>query len=264
MVQILSSHAALFYQQSQTIDDSIQVSGINKSGSPSPTSPQAQQEDTVNLSGRARPSPTSASQKNEENDASGTTSSQANANLHADSDSLTSQELQELQKLRTRDTEVRSHEQAHLTSAGQYSTGGPTFTYQTGPDGKRYAIGGEVSIDVSKENNPEATIMKMRAIRRAALAPANPSGTDRQVAAQAAMFEAQAQREKQQATAKEAPATVQAEPSGQAPTEENSQITQVPPPQTSRESSNDLPETTISVIRRQMMITTYQKISSLV
>lgn len=52
-------------------------------------------------------------------------------------------------------------------------------------------------------NNPEATIQKARTIQRAALAPANPSGQDRQVAAQAAQMEREAQRELSGKQAKE-------------------------------------------------------------
>lgn len=108
---------------------------------------------------------------------------------------LTPEEQEQVEKLKQRDAEVRRHEQAHLAAAGQHARGGPSFTYQRGPDGRSYAIGGEVSIDTSPEEDPQATINKARAIRRAALAPAEPSSTDRAVAAQASkmMIEAQQQ-----------------------------------------------------------------------
>ena len=109
--------------------------------------------------------------------------------------SLTDQELSQLRELQSRDTEVRSHEQAHLSAAGQYARGGASFTYQKGPDGNSYAIAGEVPIDLSAENDPRATIAKMRTVKRAALAPANPSSTDREVAAQATAKEARARQE---------------------------------------------------------------------
>ena len=105
------------------------------------------------------------------------------------------EELKQLQQLKRRDTEVRTHEQAHLSAAGQYARGAATFTYQKGPDGSSYAVGGEVGIDVAEENTPEATITKMRAIKRAALAPANPSAADKQIAAQASAKEALARQE---------------------------------------------------------------------
>ena len=66
------------------------------------------------------------------------------------------------------------------------------FVSNRGPDGKMYAVGGEVKIDTSRENDPEATIRKMQQVRRAALAPTPPSATDRSVAAQASQIEAQA------------------------------------------------------------------------
>ena len=101
-------------------------------------------------------------------------------------DTLTPQQEQEVAQLKSRDQEVRAHEQAHMASGGQYVRGGPTYSYQTGPDGRRYAVGGEVSIDTSPvSGNPSATIQKMETVKRAAMAPANPSGQDRQVASAA-------------------------------------------------------------------------------
>lgn len=95
--------------------------------------------------------------------------------------------------LRARDREVRDHEQAHKRVGGAYASE-PTYTYQTGPDGKRYAVGGEVRIDASPvADNPEATIQKMDIVKAAALAPAEPSSADRKVAAQADATRNQAQ-----------------------------------------------------------------------
>ncbi len=109
---------------------------------------------------------------------------------------LNEEEKKVVQELRARDQEVRAHENAHKAAAGGYATGGPTYTYQTGPDGKRYAIGGEVQIDTSEvPNDPEATIRKAQVIRRAALAPAEPSGQDQKVASQARAIENRARQE---------------------------------------------------------------------
>ncbi|MCH8129990.1 MAG: hypothetical protein IIC70_08840, partial [Acidobacteria bacterium] len=59
-------------------------------------------------------------------------------------------------------------------AAGSNASGGPTFEFTTGPDGKRYAVGGEVQIDTSAvDGDPQATIQKMQQVRRAALAPAS-------------------------------------------------------------------------------------------
>ena len=69
-----------------------------------------------------------------------------------------------------------------------------------GPDGQRYAVGGEVPIDLSAvPGNPQATLQKALTIRRAALAPSDPSEADQAVAAQATTLAAQAQQELLQA-----------------------------------------------------------------
>lgn len=96
---------------------------------------------------------------------------------------LTPEEETVVKDLKARDAEVRRHEQAHAAVGGQYA-GSPSYTFQTGPDGNRYAIGGEVAIDVSTiPGDPEATIQKMEQVKAAALAPAEPSAADRSVAA---------------------------------------------------------------------------------
>jgi hypothetical protein len=69
---------------------------------------------------------------------------------------------------------------------------GGSYSYQTGPDGKRYAVAGEVSISASYSGSPRKRLHQAEAIRRAALAPADPSPQDRQVAAQAAAVAFQA------------------------------------------------------------------------
>jgi len=106
---------------------------------------------------------------------------------------LSEQELREIEQLKRRDAEVRTHEQAHKSAAGNLVQGGASFDYETGPDGNRYAVGGEVSIDTSRiADDPQATLMKVQKIRRAALAPVDPSSQDRSVAAEASRMEAQA------------------------------------------------------------------------
>ncbi|MCC8191413.1 MAG: hypothetical protein LIP77_12400 [Planctomycetes bacterium] len=120
---------------------------------------------------------------------------------------LSDAEQREVAELTRRDREVRQHEQAHKAVGGQYA-GAIAYEFSQGPDGKRYAVGGEVSIDIAEEGDPAATIAKMRQVRAAALAPANPSGQDRSVAAEAARIEAAARREALAVAAEEtAPAT---------------------------------------------------------
>jgi len=98
---------------------------------------------------------------------------------------LSEDDLRELRQLQTRDREVRAHEMAHVAAGAGLVTRGASYTYQTGPDGQRYAIGGEVSIDTSPGRTPEETLAKAERVRAAALAPADPSPQDRQVASQA-------------------------------------------------------------------------------
>lgn len=107
---------------------------------------------------------------------------------------LSAAEQKVVQELKQRDTVVRAHEAAHLAAAGSIATSGANFSYQQGPDGVRYAIGGEVNIDTSPvSGDPAATLRKADTIRRAALAPAEPSGPDMQVAAKAMSMAAKAQ-----------------------------------------------------------------------
>ncbi len=117
---------------------------------------------------------------------------------------LSAQERARLQRLQQRDRQVRAHERAHVAAGGRYVRGGARYQYQTGPDGRRYAVGGEVSIDASKEPTPEATIRKAQAVKRAALAPAQPSAQDRAVAAKAAQMEREARAELQRQRREEA------------------------------------------------------------
>ena len=112
---------------------------------------------------------------------------------------LTPEQLAQIEKLKQRDTEVRQHELAHLSAAGGLATSGPSYTYQRGPNGVNYAVGGEVNIDTSPGATPEETIARARTIQAAALAPAEPSGQDRAVAARAQQLEQQARAELEQA-----------------------------------------------------------------
>ncbi|MDR7049665.1 hypothetical protein J2X54_002120 [Duganella sp. 3397] len=108
---------------------------------------------------------------------------------------LSPEALKVVEELKARDTEVRQHEQAHLAAAGGLAISGATYTYQRGPNGVNYAIGGEVQIDTSPGATPEETIARAASIQAAASAPADPSGADRAVAAQAQQMAAQARAE---------------------------------------------------------------------
>lgn len=121
-------------------------------------------------------------------------------NNRADELTLSPEAQAQLRKLQQRDQEVRSHESAHLSAAGQHATGGAQYQYQKGSDGRLYAIGGHVSIDTSSvPGDPEETERKAEQVRRAALAPGEPSAQDTQVAAQAARMSAEASTEQRTA-----------------------------------------------------------------
>ena len=106
---------------------------------------------------------------------------------------LSPAEQRQIQKLASRDREVRAHEQAHLSAAGGLAKGSANFQYVKGPDGKQYAVGGDVTIDASEvAGDPEATLRKASKIRAAALAPAQPSAQDVAVAGRASQMAAEA------------------------------------------------------------------------
>lgn len=107
---------------------------------------------------------------------------------------LSDEQQARVQELKQRDAEVRRHEQAH-THAGGSLVGAPSYEYTRGPDGRQYAVNGEVGIDTRPARTPEATIRKMEAVIRAALAPADPSAQDRRVAAEARQAKVDAEAE---------------------------------------------------------------------
>ena len=109
---------------------------------------------------------------------------------------LTEEEQTQIDELKARDREVKTHEQAHIAAGGSYVKGGATYDYQTGPDGKQYAVGGSVNIDTSPvDGDPEATIAKAQVVIKAALAPAEPSGQDQKVASAARQMMNEARKE---------------------------------------------------------------------
>lgn len=111
---------------------------------------------------------------------------------------LSDEDKRLVRELQKRDQEVRAHERAHKTAAGGLARGAATYTYQIGPDGKRYAIGGEVHIDTSPGSTPEESLEKARRIKSAASAPSEPSAQDHSVASDAARLEAEARKELQE------------------------------------------------------------------
>lgn len=127
------------------------------------------------------------------NNVSGRSSVNSDTNKKDMEREIRQEEQRILQQLKSRDREVRAHEAAHMAAGRPYIRSGPSYTYQRGPDGRSYAIGGQVQLDTSEErNDPEATLNKAEQVRRAALAPAQPSPQDLSVAADASQLAARA------------------------------------------------------------------------
>jgi len=88
-----------------------------------------------------------------------------------------------LDKLKASDSRIRTHEQAHAAN-------GPTrspisYNYQSGPDGKLYAVGGSVRLDTSLPSDPKEAAFKLSQIQRSASAPSGLSGADANISIQA-------------------------------------------------------------------------------
>lgn len=153
-------------------------------------------------SAQALPAPGSSAKGQKSGEKNGEDGQPAAAEKPAGSKAeLTPEQRAQIAKLAARDREVRQHEAAHLAASGGLATSGASFTYQKGPDGVNYAIGGEVSIDTSAGRTPQETIDRARIIQAAALAPADPSGPDRAVAAAAQQLELKARAELAQQSA---------------------------------------------------------------
>ena len=101
---------------------------------------------------------------------------------------------QEIIKLQQIDAHVKAHEAAHKAAGGDLA-GSASYTYKIGPDGKRYAVAGEVPIAIKKGKTPEETIKNMEQVKAAVLAPSDPSPQDLKVAATAEAIENQARME---------------------------------------------------------------------
>jgi len=101
---------------------------------------------------------------------------------------------QKVSQLQSIDTKVRAHEMAHQATGGGFA-GAPSYTLEKGPDGKDYAVAGEVPIKIEKGKTPDETISNMTQIKAAALAPSDPSPQDLKVAQNADMIASEAKQE---------------------------------------------------------------------
>lgn len=135
--------------------------------------------------GRGRPAGTKLSAESTSEEAANTPEEKAKA---AEQNPETAAQIAKLQQT---EREVVAHEAAHMAVGGQFA-GSASYSYTTGPDGKRYITGGEVPISTPATDDPEEALRNAEQVMRAAMAPANPSGQDIAVAAGAAQTAAQA------------------------------------------------------------------------
>ena len=111
---------------------------------------------------------------------------------------LTQQEQREVQELKMTDSKVKAHEHAHKAAAAGLSTSGPNYEYETGPDGEKYVVAGDVNVSYRQSSDPEENLRNAQQLKASALAPADPSSQDRKVAMQAEREIAQARQEIQE------------------------------------------------------------------
>jgi len=87
-----------------------------------------------------------------------------------------------LEKFKNKDAEIRTHEQVHASIG--HTTAPISYSYQQGPDGKMYAVGGSVRLETSMPDDPKAAAFKLDMLQKAASAPSNTSGADNAIASQ--------------------------------------------------------------------------------
>lgn len=93
-------------------------------------------------------------------------------------DKLAPAERVKLQEMQSRDGAVRREEQAHAAAAGAMA--GPIrYEYETGPDGRRYVVNGEVSIQGDAPSGDLKDLERMaKRISAAAMSAQAPSAAD--------------------------------------------------------------------------------------
>jgi len=95
----------------------------------------------------------------------------------------------EIAQLEIREKMVINHEKMHMSVGGSLASN-PTYTYVTGPDGKKYVSGGQVDMKMPSGGSLDALLHGLKKIKSAATAVGNPSGADINTAATAAAIEA--------------------------------------------------------------------------
>lgn len=121
--------------------------------------PRAGAQNAAGRSGQARPAETGQATPSQDGPEATRWSAEVRGGSRArEGDSATRpdpQEQRRIRELQVRDREVRSHEAAHLATAGPYAEGGAQLQFQQGPDNRFYAVGGEVRLDTARPEDPE-------------------------------------------------------------------------------------------------------------
>lgn len=104
-------------------------------------------------------------------------------------DSKDAKIAREILAAQRRERSVIRHEEAHMQAGGQYA-GAASYIYQKGVDGKGYIVGGEVTMQVPAGGDLERLKAALERVKRAAMAPADPSPQDMQTAAMASARQA--------------------------------------------------------------------------
>ena len=86
---------------------------------------------------------------------------------------LSPEEQQAIARLARRDRAVRAYERAHVLIGGSLVQAYPTYTYQRGPDGDYYAIGGEMTLGLAADSVHRDFATDIQAMRAATSAPAD-------------------------------------------------------------------------------------------
>ena len=105
---------------------------------------------------------------------SGRESSDAVTGAKSDASNRNRQDSVDIQKLSQRGTDIGRYERGRLAVPGIVTRVGPNHEYRLGVDGRVYALGGEVSLDVNTDaRSSQKSLAKMEQVPRAALTPAN-------------------------------------------------------------------------------------------
>lgn len=92
-------------------------------------------------------------------------------------DSQDAELAREILKAQNWQNSVKQHERAHMQAGGEFA-GAATYVYGKGPDGRTYITGGEVSMKVPSGGDLDQLNYALERVKRAAMAPADPSPQD--------------------------------------------------------------------------------------